>query len=65
MKNITTNILGIIIISTSVYALIMLDLDLTSFFALCVLGGGLFYFENSTIKKYLEKGLNKFLDKWG
>ncbi len=63
MKNIVSNILGILILASGVYSLIMLELELISFSVLVLVGCGLFYFENDTIKKHLEAGVNKLLNK--
>tara|TARA_R110000772_G_scaffold247614_1_gene361539 strand:+ start:308 stop:499 length:192 start_codon:yes stop_codon:yes gene_type:complete len=63
MKNIISNIIGIIIQGIAIYSLIELELALTSFAVLMSIGGVLFYFENRTIKKYLKKVVDKYLNK--
>lgn len=60
-KNIITNILGLGFIVSSVYGLLKMDLELTSFFALVGIGCVLFYFENKSIKTFIRKGVNKYL----
>jgi hypothetical protein len=61
MKNIISNILGIIIVGLSIYGLLYLELTALKFGALAATGFALFYFENITIKKYLSKALDKLL----
>ena len=61
MKNILTNIAGFIILGVSIFGLIKLDLEVIKFSLLTVLGLTLIYFENSTIKEYIKKALDKIL----
>ena len=61
MKNIISNILGVIIVGLSIYGLLYLDLTALKFSSLAVLGFALFYFENTTIKTYLSKAVEKLL----
>ena len=61
MKNILTNIVGFIIVGLSIYALLRLELEVIKFSILTVLGLSLIYFENSTIKDYIKKALDKLL----
>lgn len=61
MKNILTNIVGFIIVGLSIYALLRLELEVIKFSILTVLGLALIYFENSTIKDYIKKALDKLL----
>tara|TARA_R110000765_G_scaffold90487_4_gene172227 strand:+ start:709 stop:897 length:189 start_codon:yes stop_codon:yes gene_type:complete len=61
MKNIITNIAGFVIVGLSIYALLRLELEVVKFSLLTVLGLALVYFENSTIKEYLRKALDKIL----
>tara|TARA_R110001599_G_scaffold189992_2_gene384893 strand:+ start:1282 stop:1470 length:189 start_codon:yes stop_codon:yes gene_type:complete len=61
VKNILTNIVGFIIVGLSIYALLRLELEVIKFSILTVLGLSLIYFENSTIKDYIKKALDKLL----
>ena len=61
MKNIISNILGILIIGVSIYGLLYLELEVLKFSVLITIGLAAFYFENSTIKIYIKKGLDKWL----
>tara|TARA_R110001592_G_scaffold315101_2_gene590951 strand:- start:328 stop:516 length:189 start_codon:yes stop_codon:yes gene_type:complete len=61
VKNILTNIVGFIIVGLSIYALLRLELEVIKFSILTVLGLALIYFENSTIKDYIKKALDKLL----
>ena len=61
MKNILTNVVGILLLFTGVYGLLFLDLDLIKFIALALISGILIYFENKTIKSILKKGVKKYL----
>jgi len=58
MKNIISNILGILIVGFSVYGLLFLDLVTIKFTLIIIIGLGCFYFENATIKRLLEKYIN-------
>tara|TARA_R110001632_G_scaffold195229_1_gene316818 strand:- start:2012 stop:2203 length:192 start_codon:yes stop_codon:yes gene_type:complete len=58
MKNIITNILGIISIITAIIGILLLELSIPSFLVLVGFGAVLFYFENKTIKKYLVRLIN-------
>ena len=61
MKNILTNVVGVLLLFTGVYGLLFLDLDLIKFIALALISGILIYFENKTIKSILKKGVKKYL----
>lgn len=61
MKNIISNILGVIIVAISIYGLLYLELTAIKFSILITIGLAAFYFENSTIKKYLKKAVDKIL----
>lgn len=61
MKNIISNIIGFLIIGVSVYGLLFLELELLKFAVLSAMGFAAFYFENSTIKKYIKKAFDKWL----
>ena len=61
MKNILTNVVGVLLLFTGVYGLLFLDLDLIKFIALALISGILIYFENKTIKLILKKGVKKYL----
>jgi hypothetical protein len=58
MKNIISNIIGVILVGLSVYGLLYLDLERIDFTLLMIIGLACFYFENSTIKKYIKKFLD-------
>lgn len=62
MKNIISNILGIIIVGISIYGLLYLELTVLKFSVLITIGLACFYFENESIKKYLRKAVDKLLD---
>ncbi len=55
MKNIISNVIGLIIVGLSVYGLLYLDLDIVKFTLLDMIGFACFYFENETIQKFLKK----------
>ena len=61
MKNIITNIIGIILLVCGVYGLMYLDLELIKVGFLFLCSGVLIYFKNSTIKRYISKGVKKYL----
>lgn len=61
-KNTITNILGLCMSIIAVYGLLWLELKITSFLALSVLGLGLFLFKSSQTKEWLNK-LFKRLEK--
>ena len=61
MKNIISNILGVLIIGASVFGLVKMEMDLLSAGFLMLVGGGLFYFENKTIKIILHRAINKYI----
>lgn len=61
MKNIITNILGIIITGISIYGLLYLELEVMKFSVLILIGLSCFYFKNETIKFYIKKALDKWL----
>lgn len=61
MKNIISNILGVIIVGISIYGLLYLELTAIKFSILITVGLACFYFENSTIKTYLKKAVDKLL----
>jgi hypothetical protein len=61
MKNIITNIVGFIIVGLSIFGLLYLELEVVKFSILTLLGLALIYFENSTIKNYIGKGIDKLL----
>ena len=58
MKNIITNILGVIFWGFSVYEMTH-DASLTHIFAYVVIGGALFVFENATLKTILKTIIDK------
>jgi hypothetical protein len=58
MKNIISNILGVIMMGFAVYGLLYLELEKVEFSLLIGIGLACFYFENSTIKKYIKKFLD-------
>jgi hypothetical protein len=55
MKNIISNIIGIILVGFSVYGLLYLNLETVKFTILIMIGMACFYFENNTIKSFLKK----------
>ena len=61
MKNVISNILGVLIVSVSIYGLLYLELELLKFSLLSAIGFAALYFENATIKEYLKKALDKVL----
>ncbi len=61
MKNIISNIIGFLIIGVSIFGLLYLELELLKFAVLSAMGFAAFYFENSTIKKYIKKAFDKWL----
>ena len=61
MKNIVSNVIGFLIIAVSIYGLLYLELEILKFSVLIGIGLAAFYFENSTIKIYIKKGLDKWL----
>ena len=61
MKNILSNIIGVCIVGLSIYGLLYLELEVLKFSIMISIGLAAFYFENSTIKKYIKKGLDKWL----
>ena len=61
MKNIISNILGIVLIALATYGLLYSELDIIKYSILNAVGFAAFYFENDTIKKYTAKALDKFL----
>ena len=61
MKNIITNVLGFLITGLSIFGLVWLELEILKFTILTLLGLALVYFENSTIKEYIKKGIDKLL----
>ncbi len=62
MKNKISNIIGVIIIGLSIYGLLYLELAVLKFSVLIVIGLSMLYFENSTIKEYIKKGLDKWIE---
>lgn len=62
MKNIITNIIGIILLACGVYGLMFLDLEIIKVGFLFLCSGVLIYFKNTTIKKYISKGLDKYIN---
>ena len=63
MKNIISNIVGVILIFASTYFFLVYSLDLIKYGVVVVIGLSSFYFDNYTIKKYISKALDKIL-KW-
>ena len=61
MKNIITNVAGFLITGLSIFGLVWLELEILKFTILTLLGLALVYFENSTIKEYIKKGIDKLL----
>jgi len=61
MKNIISNILGIIIVGVSIFGLLYLELTVVKFSLLITIGLACFYFENGTIKNYIKKAVDKIL----
>ena len=61
MKNIITNIVGVILLACGVYGLMYLELELIKVAFLFLCSGVLIYFKNSTIKRYISKGVKKYL----
>lgn len=61
MRNVLTNIIGLILLACGVYGLLYLNLEIIKFAALVILSGALMYFKNSTIKRYLKKVINKYV----
>jgi len=61
MKNTITNVVGFILLSCGVYGLMFLDLELIKVGFLFLTSGVLIYFKNSTIKRYISKGVKKYI----
>ena len=61
MKNIISNIVGVILIFASTYFFLVYSLDLIKYGVVVVIGLSCFYFDNYTIKKYISKALDKIL----
>ena len=61
MKNIITNIVGFLLLVCGVYGLMYLELELIKVGFLFLCSGVLIYFKNATIKRYLSKGVKKYL----
>lgn len=63
MKNIISNILGVLIIGLAVYRVAFNELPIVAASFLTGIGAILFYFENKKIKKYLVRLVNLKLKK--
>jgi len=61
MKNIISNMIGIVLISLATYGLLYSELDIIKYSILNAVGFAAFYFENETIKDYTKKVLDKFI----
>ena len=61
MKNLVSNILGIVLICLATYGLLYSELDIVKYSILNAVGFATFYFENDTIKDYTKKVLDKFI----
>ena len=61
MKNIISNIIGILIMGSSIYGLLYLELEIFKFSVLIAIGLASFYFKNETIKEYIKKAFDKWL----
>ena len=61
MKNIISNIVGVILILGSTYYFVVESLVLVKYSVVVVIGLSCFYFDNRTIQKYISKALDKLL----
>jgi len=61
VKNIVTNIIGILMLGTAVYGLMLDMITLPAFGVLTLISLGLFMFKNSTSVEYIKKFLDKKL----
>jgi len=61
MKNLISNIVGVILILGSTYYFVVESLVLVNYSVVVVIGLSCFYFDNYTIKKYISKALDKLL----
>jgi uncharacterized membrane protein YbaN (DUF454 family) len=59
MKNIVSNIIGVLLIGIAVYGLVWYELDTIKFTLLIAIGLACFYFENKTIKELLKSFFEK------
>ncbi len=63
VKNIITNIIGLILLGINVYMFYWGELELTSFLVLLCVSLALFLFKGTQTKEWLSKGLGKILSK--
>jgi len=61
LKNIITNIMGLLMLITAVYGLMMDMITITAFGVLTLIALALFMFKNSTSVEYIKKFLDKKL----
>lgn len=61
LKNIITNILGLLMVIVSVYAIIFKMIEIPVFSILMVIALALFLFKSSTSVEYIKKFLDKKL----
>lgn len=63
VKNITTNVIGLILLGINVYMYYWDEESLISFLTILVVSLSLFMFKGSNTKEWLSKALGKFLSK--
>ena len=63
IKNIITNLIGLVLLSINVYMFYWDELELTSFLVLLCVSLALFLFKGTQTKEWLSKGLSKILSK--
>ena len=63
VKNIITNVIGLILLCINVYMYFWQDESLSSFLTILVVSLALFIFKGSKTKEWLSKALGKFLSK--
>jgi hypothetical protein len=64
VKNITTNIIGLILLGINVYCYYWHhDIELPAFLTMLCVSLALFMFKGTKTKEWLEKALSKFLSK--
>jgi len=63
VKNVITNIIGLIILGINIYMFYWGELELTPFLVILCVSLSLFLFKGSKTKEWLSKGLSKIISK--
>ena len=63
LKNIVTNIIGLLLLGLNIYMFYFNEVELTSFCVILCISLALFLFKGTKTKEWLSKGLSKIISK--